>query len=132
MPSGCGSSSHHFQTSCSSSFFFRPPLAGDAPAAAAPFLGEGTSFVAPPLFFFGGVAATFGLATAAALLLDVVGVFFDFLGYKRTNACIYRRSRCTKISYITLLLDTMLKFMCAYGKGRQRLQLHHAYLNVGR
>ena len=79
MPSGCGSSSHHFHTSGSSSFFLRPPFVGEAVAAfAAPFLGVELALVATPLFFFGGVA-TIGLAAADAdLLLD--GVFFDFFG----------------------------------------------------
>ena len=86
MPSGCGSSSHHFHTSCSSSFFFRPPFVGEPVAAAvAPFLGEGVGFEAPPFFFFVGVAGAGGVRVAAAavdLFFDELelGVFFDFFG----------------------------------------------------
>lgn len=91
MPSGCGSSSHHFHTSCSSSFFFRPPLVGDpvpAAPAPAPFLGEGVALVAPPLFFLVGVvtaaAAAVGVAADDVLLFDEeLGVFLAFLGYRR-------------------------------------------------
>ena len=91
MPSGCGSSSHHFHTSCSSSFFFRPPLVGDpvpAAPAPAPFLGEGVALVAPPLFFLVGVvtaaAAAVGVAVDDTLLFDEeLGVFLAFLGYIR-------------------------------------------------
>ena len=86
MPSGCGFSSHHFHTSCSSSFFFLPPFAGEpvADAAASPFLGEDTALEAPPLFLV-GVVVTVGDEAAADedLLLDELGVFLDFFGYEK-------------------------------------------------
>lgn len=86
MPCGCGFSSHHFHTSCSSSFFFLPPFVGEpvADVAATPFLGEETAFEALP-FFLVGVVTTAGEEEAAdeAFLLDEFGVFLDFFGYER-------------------------------------------------
>ena len=97
MPSGWGSSSHHFQTSCSSSFFLRPPLAGDPlVAAVAPFLGEGLALEAPPFFFFIGVVGTVGVAAGVDLIFDEeVADFLDFFGCKGRRKNIKRTRTCT-------------------------------------
>jgi hypothetical protein len=69
-PSGCLSSSHHFHTSCGSSFFFRPP----------PFWGLasvdfGVAFFPVALGDFASFFSEVGVALALAF---GVGVAFDF------------------------------------------------------